>query len=644
MAQLSRQQSDLKNRVITCLNKLSDRDTLPQASNELESIAKTLSNDGFAPFLTCLSATDSSDKSPVRRQCVRILGILSAAHGDALSPHLSKMLSSLLRRLRDPDTSVRSACVDAVSCIASHITRPPFSLISKPLIDCISHEQDYNAQIGASLCFAAAIEAAPEPDPAELKKLLPKLLKLVKNDCFKAKSALLSLIGSIARVGGASSKNVVNSLVSTMVEFLSSEDWSARKAAAEALGMLAVAERDFLSDFKSTCVAALESRRFDKVKVVRETMNRAMELWKEVPGVSDEVSDEAESKSSVKGFGSDDLGYVTPHVKNAAPRMRSPTSNTSSTTSNQKKTPLKSDFGKPKAARSCEADFRRPSECRIEVDVPENPISKVAFEEQMNQNLGVSDSEDSGSCLNRNFEAKCFPFNRNSDERSRIGGSKFGARVVPLYGNSDCDSTGVGINATDMAGSQKEFENLSLIQKQLRQIENQQSSLLDLLQSFIGHSQNGMNSLERRINGLEKALDVMCSDLAISTGKIADTDATGNTCCMLPGAEFLSPKFWRKSEGQNFSSKVSFSNRCQSINYMPNKYVNSESSKLEGPIEKRQMGSVSALDFMGDAQVGSRETPDSTSKRRINRLLRDADAVKSCYSGGLGKASHATCV
>lgn len=637
MAQLSRQQSDLKNRVVTCLNRLSDRDTLPQASNELESIAKSLSNDGFAPFLTCLSATDASDKSPVRRQCVRILGVLSQAHGDALSPHLSKMLSSLLRRLRDPDTSVRSACVDAVSSIASHITRPPFSLISKPLIDCISHEQDYNAQIGASLCFAAAIEAAPEPDPAELKKLLPKLLKLVKNDCFKAKSALLSLIGNIAKVGGASSKNVVNSLVSTMVEFLSSEDWSARKAAAEALGMLAVAERDFLSDFKSTCLAALESRRFDKVKVVRETMNRAMDLWKEVPGVPDEVSDEAESKSSVKDFHSDDVGYVTPYVKKAAPKIRSPMSNTSSATSNQKKTPLKSDFGKSKAARSCQGDFKRSSDCRIEVSVPENRISKATSEEQMSQNLGVSDSEDSESCLNRNFEAKCFPFNRNSDERRRVGGSKFGARVVPLYGNADSDSTAV--SATDLVGSEKEFENLSLIQKQLRQIENQQSSLLDLLQSFIGHSQNGMNSLERRVNGLEKALDVMCSDLAISTRKITDVDATGNACCMLPGAEFLSPKFWRKSEGQNFSSKVSFSNRCHSLNFTPNKYVNSESSKLGSPI-----GRVSAVDFMGDAQAGLRETPDSCSRIRINQLLKDADAIKSCYSGGLDRASHAICV
>lgn len=261
----AKQPSDLKNRVITCLNKLSDRDTLTMATNELDSIAKSLTNDAFAPFLTCLSTTDSAEKSPVRRQCVRLLSVMSVAHGDALSPHLSKMLASVLRRLRDPDSSVRSACVDAVSSISSHITRPPFSAILKPLADCISHEQDYNAQIGASLCLAAGIEASPEPEAYELKKLLPRLLKLVRNDCFKAKPALLSLIGSIASVGGASGKNLLNSLVPSMVEFLSSDDWAARKAAAEALGRLALAESNFLSEFKCTSLASLESRRFDKV-------------------------------------------------------------------------------------------------------------------------------------------------------------------------------------------------------------------------------------------------------------------------------------------------------------------------------------------------------------------------------------------
>ncbi|CAI9092796.1 OLC1v1028129C2 [Oldenlandia corymbosa var. corymbosa] len=536
MGSLSRQSSmssDLKTRVITCLNKLSDRDTLALATNELEFIARTLDNDDFAPFLNCLSTTDSSEKSPVRRQCVRMLGVLSASHGDALSPHLSKMLSSVLRRIRDPDSSVRSACVDAVSCIASHVTRPPFSLISKPLIECICREQDYNAQIGASLCLAAAIEASPEPEPAELKKLLPKLLKLVKNDSFKAKPALLSLIGSIVSVGGASSRNVLISLVPALVEFLSNDDWSARKSAADALGRLAEAESNLLSEFKSSCLASIESKRFDKVKVVRETMNRAMELWKDVPGVSDVASNDN---------GSDDNGYITPQQKKTIARVRSPVSNKSSNNdSNQKRSPPKNNIGKPKASRSFKMDPRKPLDYKVEINVPQNDSLKLANDEQKNQKLEASDSDsaDTESCKSSKVEVKCFPFNRSSDERAqKFSGSRFGTRVVPLHGNGNYSSNAVDTNTGNVAESQQEFESISLIQKQLRQIESQQSSLMDLLQRFIGHSQNGMSSLERRVNGLEKALGGMSHDLAISTAKISNSDAAGNTCCMLPGAEF----------------------------------------------------------------------------------------------------------
>nr|GMD70255.1 microtubule-associated protein TORTIFOLIA1-like [Ipomoea batatas] len=98
------------------------------------------------------------------------------------------------------------------------ITKPPFSSIVKPFVNSIFHEQDHNSQIGASLCLTAAIEATSDLDPAELRKLLPKLYKLVKNDCFKAKPSLLSLIGSIVSVGGAANRTVLNGLVSTLVD------------------------------------------------------------------------------------------------------------------------------------------------------------------------------------------------------------------------------------------------------------------------------------------------------------------------------------------------------------------------------------------------------------------------------------------
>lgn len=147
------------------------------------------------------------------------------------------------------------------------ITKPPFSAaFLKPLMETLTQEQDANSQIGAALCLAAAIESAPEPDVEALRKsALPRLGKLVKNEVCKAKAALLVLIGSVVGVGGTSSPGVLNWLVPCLLEFLSNEDWMVRKAAAEALGKVALVEKDLASQYKALCVNSLQNRRFDKV-------------------------------------------------------------------------------------------------------------------------------------------------------------------------------------------------------------------------------------------------------------------------------------------------------------------------------------------------------------------------------------------
>lgn len=164
----------------------------------------------------------------------------------------------------------------------------------------------------------------------------------------------------------------------------------------------------------------------------------------------------------------DDVGYVTPQVKRTVLKTRS-----SPTSSNQKKSPLLNcDVTKPKASKfSYQMDIGRASSSeRVEVAVQESPVSEeMAGEEQRGSEHGVSGMEDSGSWTNSRLQAKRTLFKESSDGKSnnRFGGWRFGARVVPLFENEDCE---------------QEFENLSLIQKQLLQIENQQSSLLELLQ------------------------------------------------------------------------------------------------------------------------------------------------------------------
>lgn len=90
----------------------------------------------------------------------------------------------------------------------------------------------------------------------------------------------------------------------------------------------------------------------------------------------------------------------------------------------------------------------------------------------------------------------------------------------------------------------------------------------------MGSSQNGMRSLETRVHGLELALDEISYDLAISSGRMTKADAPGNTCCSLPGAEFLSSKFWRKTQGRYLIQQVPRSGGTPSLaamNYQANR-------------------------------------------------------------------------
>ncbi|KAK2994388.1 hypothetical protein RJ640_029503 [Escallonia rubra] len=688
--------SDLKHRVITCLNKLSDRDTLAVASAELESIAKGLAHDTFSPFLACLSATTSAEKSPVRKQCVRMLGVLSTFHGDALSPHLSKMLAGVLRRLRDPDSAVRSACTAAVSSMAAHITHSPFfSSFTKPLFDTMLHEQDSNSQLGSALCLSAAIDAAPDPEPDQLQKLMPKLVKLVRSDSFKAKPAVLAVIGSIASAGGASSKNVLNLLMPCLVECLSFEDWAARKAAAEALAKLALTERDFLSQFKSSGLTSLESRRFDKVKVVRETMNRALELWKEVP---EEVLPQSQSKPSkvslevVNSFsptmssyllnftiivtsanvcllssfwslmhpdigsggysptvakGPPDIGFETPQPKKTIPTSRSSPSSISSGATTRKRNSPKSSHKKPNSPMFSKMDVRKPSDWKDGIAVLQTPCSEVACDDNFRSlNFTNVDSTCTESCSTSKPETKRVLFSKICNEKSsKFGGLRFGSRVVPFHEMDKCELDAAGDNAIeDVYRNNREVEDLSLIQKQLLQIENQQSSLLDLLQRYMGSSQSGINSLATRVNGLEKALDDISYELAVSTGRISNTDPAGNSCCMLPGAEFLSPKFWRRAEGQYSTSRFSFSRSNQPPTSMQSMSDKEAMLELKNPKVQQQ----DVFGYVGNQQGvlrwDLRGNLEPFSNRSTKQVFQDSEMaqVRSAARLDGGSFAHST--
>ncbi|XLS75926.1 hypothetical protein HN51_032791 [Arachis hypogaea] len=76
-------------------------------------------------------------------------------------------------------------------------------------------------------------------------------------------------------------------------------------------------------------------------------------------------------------------------------------------------------------------------------------------------------------------------------------------------------------------------------------------------------SWSGMHSLETRVQGLEFALDGISYDLAVSSGRMSKPGAPRYACCLLPGSEILSAKFWKRTQNRYSSSQLSRSDGIQ---------------------------------------------------------------------------------
>ncbi|KAL5539322.1 hypothetical protein UlMin_042269 [Ulmus minor] len=353
--------------------------------------------------------------------------VLSESHGNSLSPHISKMLSDVTHHLRDQDSAVQSAYVNVVVVLLSRVTKLLFSSFLKPLADVLFSKQDVNSQIRAALCLASAVDATPDPEPAKLGKFLPKFEKLLKCDSFKVKPVLLTLIGSVIEVGGVSGKGSLRNL-----------------ATAEALGKLAVLERDLLPEFKAGCLKTFENQRFDKM----------LEAWKQIPDVSSEVSPLPQSHASSKENASD--GRYAPGSRNYSaaagseasqlrrkpiPANRLTPPESSYATTARKKSPFKSNEMNFFPAMSQKQDRKKPSNWKVE---------------------GMRMSRIEGSMIKKKKEiSKRRLFYKSIDEKvNKFGTFRFRSRVAP-YQEESTKST------EDIHPNHRECEDLSLIRNQL---------------------------------------------------------------------------------------------------------------------------------------------------------------------------------
>uniref|UniRef100_A0A0D9WNT7 TORTIFOLIA1/SINE1-2 N-terminal domain-containing protein n=1 Tax=Leersia perrieri TaxID=77586 RepID=A0A0D9WNT7_9ORYZ len=494
---------------------------------------------------------------------------------------LKQRVNRCLLRLSDRDTEAMAAAeLDAIARGLEADELPSFlAAVSDARPTDRTPLRRHSLRLLALLAAAHPRDAASAPSAdlaAYLQGLLPRLLKLLRSSAFKAKPALISLIGAAsAASGGGSAATAVPSLR----DALAGEDWAARKAAAEALALLALEHGDNLVDQKPSCIAVFEAKRFDKVKIVRESMNRMIEAWKEIPDMDEEVcssdapSPQSQTRSSSTDYASDgrypadSLGSNSVQSlsrRNSYPTNKSPPREALHSVSNRRAS--NSIVNKKNSPPSRQNSFQAKNyECKVNViDAPDATPIKTMTEEKLLKDGNVR----------ARLEARRVLFQKNGEERhNKVPGLKSGSRIVPYNGDDDLEETADTEDGHDEFQSGHKDEDLSKIRMQLVQIENQQTSLLNLLQKFMGSSQNGIRSLETRVNGLEMALDEISRDLTASSGRMPNSEPDMN-CCI------LSPKFWRRHDGGRYSSKYSISDTA---NY-------SEESRTSYKWERQKFG------------------------------------------------------
>ncbi|KAM6580682.1 microtubule-associated protein TORTIFOLIA1 [Cannabis sativa] len=563
---------ELKQRILTSLSKLSDRDTYQIAVEDLEKIIQTLSPEGIPMLLNCLYEASSDPKPAVKKESLRLLAVVCASHGDSTSAHLTKIIAHIVKRLKDSDSSVKEACRETIGALSAQYLKGEngngdngglgsvVALFVKPLFETMG-EQNKGVQAGAAMCLAKMVECASDPPVVSFQKLCSRICKMLNSPNFQAKAALLPVVSSLSQVRAISPQSLDN-LLQCIHECLGSSDWATRKAAAEALIALGLHSSNLVADGAVSTLTMLEACRFDKIKPVRDSMTEALQLWKKIAGKGEDGA--PEDKKSSNSENHQPTEAAEKDEKNLKGERKDPlvkdSSNSSSPNSKGGSIPDKAVvILKKKAPVLTDKDLNPEFFHKLETRCGDLPVEVVV--PRRYPNSSNSNNEEESEQNNTDAKGRLNRIgNVHSDDFHGSFNSKY-RNIERVNDLNQRESSGnhVGFSKTEGQSEASFINNKGnwlAIQRQLLQLERQQSHLMNMLQDFMGGSHDSMITLENRVRGLERIVEDMARDLSISSGRRGGNFAMGFDGSNRPlgkyngFSEYSSAKFGRSGDGR----------------------------------------------------------------------------------------------
>eukprot|EP01117_Protostelium_nocturnum_P011297 TRINITY_DN409_c1_g1_i1.p1 TRINITY_DN409_c1_g1~~TRINITY_DN409_c1_g1_i1.p1 ORF type:complete len:729 (+),score=147.59 TRINITY_DN409_c1_g1_i1:174-2360(+) len=282
--------TEFRARVLSSVNKLNKRETSQQGTNELLFILDQLNpnEDSLSIFMNCLLDTNEAQTSAFRKEILKLITTAAGIYQQDLLPFLPKMVSTISKFLKDKDTSFKTDCSHALGIIAANVvpnedTKDPMDVYFKPLFQHFS-EQNKNQQSGAAICIASVISSSLENHVSScIAEMITRVQKMLVSPSCVAKAGLYHVLAALAQKCPELTLKYIPSIIFATSDGFGSNDWLDRKAAAEAIVILARTFRQALSPYKESLLDLLEKAKFDQMKPTRDAVVAALNAVQYLP-------------------------------------------------------------------------------------------------------------------------------------------------------------------------------------------------------------------------------------------------------------------------------------------------------------------------------------------------------------------------
>jgi hypothetical protein len=264
-------------------------------------------------------------KNFARRDCVRLIGRVARIHQDFCVPHVPKLISMLIRRLRDPDASVRDACAESLGQLVLYCTEDEpnagdrsLSAFFKPLFSTLA-EPNKNLQAAAGMAIAHVIYNGGSNIVRALPRVLNRLCKVIPAALSKAN--LYSALANLVEATGEEFLGYMNQILPILADGCKDSDWNTRRGVAQVMQTLVSRLGSELAPWREEILYLLETCKFDRVKPVRDMVQESLQLYRDIPLLpAEEPARQSKSKSPLreaKGPTTEPNTHAHPHAHSA---------------------------------------------------------------------------------------------------------------------------------------------------------------------------------------------------------------------------------------------------------------------------------------------------------------------------------------